>query len=503
MTPPHVEGCFGSDPSTGCSAGFIPSRFAAFCAYHENTILSPLLIYADDPYVPGNPGCEDGNHPNGFWDGEIEGGLSHEHNESITDPLPNSGWTDFATGETTGYEVADKCNTGKPASEFGTPLGEVEIEEHGAKVKAKYNQIVNGHFYWYQQEWSNQGAVCLQRLTFSGAEPSATFTSKTAGGNALTFNAAQSSAPGGVVSRYSWQFADESAPEETSTPTVTHTFAKAGYHLIALTVYSQNGTSFGSADILKTGQESPSAAFSVTTPAPAATVPTQFDASSSSGSASGAIRAYEWNFGDGSQGAGQRPLHTYAKPGTYSVTLFIEDMIGQLVTISHQVTVGEAPPPSGGGGGGGSGSGESGSTSTGGSSASVIPAPVSVPPAIFAATGEITLLGAGIPIATNGTGAVRLACAGTATCTGKLTLTVKIKGRGKHARARTVTLASARFSIAPGATGSVALKLNVAGRAQLRAQHGRLGATLTIVKSAPAPQTTRARIVQLKLKAKR
>ena len=21
---------------------------------------------------------------------------------------------------------------------------------------AKYNQVINGHFYWYQQEWSNQ-----------------------------------------------------------------------------------------------------------------------------------------------------------------------------------------------------------------------------------------------------------------------------------------------------------------------------------------------------------
>ena len=49
----------------GCSAGEVPSTLALYCAYHENTSLSPMLLYADDPFVVGNPGCDDGNHPNG------------------------------------------------------------------------------------------------------------------------------------------------------------------------------------------------------------------------------------------------------------------------------------------------------------------------------------------------------------------------------------------------------------------------------------------------------
>src|SRR5579862_2553402 len=93
LTPPHVEGCFTSNPASGCSAGFVPQTDAVYCAYHQQTSRSPLLFYADDPYVTGNAGCDDGNHPNGPSDGALEGGMAHEHNESITDPIPNDAWT--------------------------------------------------------------------------------------------------------------------------------------------------------------------------------------------------------------------------------------------------------------------------------------------------------------------------------------------------------------------------------------------------------------------------
>ena len=112
--------------------------------------------------MPGsaeNPGCEDGEHPNGTSsDGVLQGGLSHEHSESITDP-ELSAW--FGPE---GEENGDKCRVFEEAKEFGTPLGK-------AKDGSKYNQVVNGAFYWYQQEWSNVGATCLQRLGPVGPLP--------------------------------------------------------------------------------------------------------------------------------------------------------------------------------------------------------------------------------------------------------------------------------------------------------------------------------------------
>ena len=75
---------------------------------------------------------------------------------------------------------------------MGTPLGT-------APDGAKYNQVINGHFYWYQEEWSNQGHTCLQRFTLPGSEPTATFTVTAGSGLAMTFNATGSTAPGGVA----------------------------------------------------------------------------------------------------------------------------------------------------------------------------------------------------------------------------------------------------------------------------------------------------------------
>ena len=246
LTPPGVEGCFEAYGEQ-CSAG---TEYAAYCSYHSYVPLaSGEIIFADNPYVTGNERCDDGNHPNGKpSDGVLEGGLVHEHEESLTDPEPNSGWLELASEQ----EIADKCRDGVQATEFGTPLGT-------APDGAKYNQVIDGHLYWYQQMWSNQGQRCLQRLDFSGEQPIATFASTQGAGEEVAFNASASSAPGGVA-RYDWQFDGGLAPEpsvETTTPNVTHSFPEAGGYLVALTVYASNGTSGATAHQISVGEPAP------------------------------------------------------------------------------------------------------------------------------------------------------------------------------------------------------------------------------------------------------
>jgi hypothetical protein len=244
ITPPGVETCFerrGRECSVGSSA---PS----FCAYHGNFALGAgEVIYADQPYVSGNEGCDDGNHPNATTaDGALEGGLSHEHNEAITDPEPNNAWTDF--GSNVSGEEGDKCDNSN-GNALGTSKG------------ASYNQVVNGHFYWYQEEWSNQTHRCLQRLTFSGAEPTASFTSTPGAGNEATFDASASTAPGGVA-RYNWQFNESggpSTPVETTSPVISHSVAVGGFYLVALTVFAGDGTSIGTAHTVQIGSPPPPA----------------------------------------------------------------------------------------------------------------------------------------------------------------------------------------------------------------------------------------------------
>ena len=96
---------------------------------------------------------------------------------------------------------------------------------------------------------------------------------------------------------------------------------------------------------------------------------------------------------------------------------------------------------------------------------------------------------------------VKLMCTGTTTCRGKLSLTVKQKiKRGKGTLVKTETIGTAAFSIGAGKTGVVTLALNTIGRALVKTDHGRLNATLTIVKSSPSPSSTQHASVHLILR---
>ncbi len=159
LTPPGVESCL-ERTGHACSAG---AKHSAYCAYHGYISVSKgPIIYANDPYAAGT-NCDYGEeHPNNNpSDATIGGGVAHEHSESLTDP-ELSAWHNSK-----GEEVADKCRTFIEATEYGEALGR-------APDGAKYNQVINGDLYYYQQMWSNATGECQQRVTASALLPTVT-----------------------------------------------------------------------------------------------------------------------------------------------------------------------------------------------------------------------------------------------------------------------------------------------------------------------------------------
>lgn len=323
LTPPHVESCFTNDPTTGyggCSAGE-PSNLAAYCAYHQNTATPTMVLYANMPFDATNPDCQDFKYPNGLIsDGEINGGLAHEHNESVTDPLPNDAWTNGA-GADQGMEVGDECENG----DMGTPLGH-------APDGAPYNQVINGHPYWYQEMWSNFTHSCVQRVTLPRPLPVAIETATAGSGTTMTFDASRSFVPGGA-SEFSWQMnAVLNAPTvETTTPTFTYAFPAAGAYSTGVTVFNSDGLSSGAGGIVETGENGFQPAFTYSQSRRGwdwrhgdRTV--QFSALTTvSGQP---VINYMWEFGDGTTGSGANPTHIYDHPGFYRVTAVLFSGVG-------------------------------------------------------------------------------------------------------------------------------------------------------------------------------
>ncbi len=100
-----------------------------------------------------------------------------------------------------------------------------------------------------------------------------------------------------------------------------------------------------------------------------------------------------------------------------------------------------------------------------------------------------------IHVRRNGRGLVRVSCSGGNASSGRVELTVRMPSKKRHPRIR--VLASARFSLATGTTLVIGLRLSASGRALLKGARGRLSATLTVVRTSPAPAQTHSRGVRL------
>lgn len=117
-----------------------------FCAYHSHLDISGQhVLYANMPftgYQLGSCSGASGSPNNNAAADATLSTVSHESNETITDPLGNA-WYDRR-----GNENGDKC-----AYNYGTRLGTVNGGD--------YNQAIGTGTYELQQEWSNKSSGCV------------------------------------------------------------------------------------------------------------------------------------------------------------------------------------------------------------------------------------------------------------------------------------------------------------------------------------------------------
>ena len=164
--------------------------------------------------------------------------------------------------------------------------------------------------------------------------PTANFTFTTVcAGNPTQFTSTSTTNPAGQnIQDYQWNFGDG----QTGTgANPTHTYTSAGTYTVTLTV-SCGGHCTSQKTQQVTVNAQPVANFTFTTVCQGTA--TQFTSNST-----GQIQSYTWNFGDGQTGSGQNVSHTYAQPGTYTVTLTVQGAGGCSSDKTQQVTVNASP----------------------------------------------------------------------------------------------------------------------------------------------------------------
>lgn len=185
------------------------------------------------------------------------------------------------------------------------------------------------------------------------AQPMASFTVSPStsiyAGDTVTFDASGSVAQ--PTATYAWDFGNGTVigplPGEAGMREWA-TYAQPGHYTVTLTVADSTGTATASQTITVSYQ-SPDAAllFNGDVPSMLGTVTPgtmlTFSDASSDANPGAYLGSFTWDFGDGTAGRGDSASHTYAQPGTYTVTETVTDSYGMSGQASYQIVVAYLP----------------------------------------------------------------------------------------------------------------------------------------------------------------
>lgn len=155
-------------------------------------------------------------------------------------------------------------------------------------------------------------------------------------GSTAQFDGSSSTGDAPIVG-YRWSFNDGSA--DATGPTVAHFLTKQGTNKVTLTVTDDLGNKAQASEDFFIAGQYPQGRFTWSPATVFAGEPVSFDGSTSSDS-DGTIASYDWQWGDAAaDDHTAKATHTYAKPGTYQVALFVLDNNTQSGAAIHNVEV--------------------------------------------------------------------------------------------------------------------------------------------------------------------
>jgi YVTN family beta-propeller protein len=303
------QGCLGSTVIVVCSGSELPAGQYSISATVTDTngqtsLASPLLAFTVDPIptvsVPtASHSSVDLNQSVSFT-ASSPGGLGSGS--------PTYSWTGLPTGCSSSPSASITCTPSAP--------GAIQVQV----------QVTD----------SNNGSVTSPALAFTVyRDPTAVLNASRTG-----FDAGQSVSltaggqPGSGTDAYAWSGLPVGCSGTTAT--INCTVGARGDYVVTVLVTDSNGESNRSTPVDLTVADRVSAAIGILTVAPTVGESVNFTSNATGGTGTLTV---SWQFGDGSVGTGSTAEHSYARAGTYNVTLWVNDTVGGSVEKTAQVTV--------------------------------------------------------------------------------------------------------------------------------------------------------------------
>ncbi|HEX9509280.1 MAG TPA: PKD domain-containing protein [Puia sp.] len=127
------------------------------------------------------------------------------------------------------------------------------------------------------------------------------------------------STPDNPILSWQWNFGDGQAVTKTKGGSISHTYASPGGYTVSMQITDAAGCSANTPYTQYVSVNGPQAAFSPSgTDVHLNTTVYFYNSTNDYGNSN---TVYSWDFGDGSTSTDVYPSHTYAKPGTYTVTM--------------------------------------------------------------------------------------------------------------------------------------------------------------------------------------
>lgn len=179
------------------------------------------------------------------------------------------------------------------------------------------------------------------------APPASSFTATPQTGQTpLSVSFTDTSSPGSSpITEWLWDFGDGTTSTDQHP---TRVYSNPGRYTVTLTVTTEDGESTSTRNELIRAVQAPRADFTADVTGGVAPLAVQFRDASDPGSEP--ITARVWDFGDGNTSTVEDPLHTYAQPGNFTVSLTVTTAAGlntarktEFVTVTPDVTFTATP----------------------------------------------------------------------------------------------------------------------------------------------------------------